>query len=174
MRAILKKLKFQNFKLFIVIVALFGPLSLSYAQLSSSASVWDVEGNWLIFYEVQDGYYELPMDITSENLNTGSFSGTDNQGYLISGDVSGSAIQFSDPIIGGYGGSFQGQIVAGGTMDGNMSDNNGHGIWYGGFGTLSGQAILETPDSSSTVSLLGISLSCIAIFRRKWETLRPD
>ncbi|MGD0812781.1 MAG: PEP-CTERM sorting domain-containing protein [Verrucomicrobiota bacterium] len=123
--------------------------------------LWNVEGNWNLAYYVQDGLNNLPMTITSEDFNTGSFTGNDVYGNQIAGTVTGSGIQFDDI----WWLSFNGSIATDGTMSGYLADNNGHGIWSGSFWTIAGQAALEVPEPSS-LAIIGIGLACIANLRR--------
>jgi hypothetical protein len=99
---------------------------------AANAALWDLTGNWNIGIAAAMGSFTLVMDITSEDFSTGSFTGTDSQGYQISGTTTGSAIQFTDLGGPGYWCSFTGTIAPNGTMSGG-------GPYYataGGGGTL--------------------------------------
>ena len=115
--------------------------------------------------KVEDGYYTYQLNVTSENGITGAFSGNVNQSYQISGTVSGSSFEWSDPEIGGYGGQFTGEISTNGSMIGEgMWDNNGHGIWYGFWGASGGPALLYslpvfTLEPSSIVTTAGSAIT---------------
>jgi len=133
-------------------------------SFGQAAPAWDVRGYWSLWFEVEDGFYPYSIEITNEDPVSGEFSGTAGQSYGISGTVSGSTIQWNDPQIGGYGGQFNGELSTNGTMIGEgMSDNNGHGIWYGfwaeyagpssGIATNYSPAVLTLQPTSQIVSV---------------------
>ncbi len=124
---------------------------------------WDISGNWQIDYYVQEGLYGLSLNNVTEDITTGNFSATGGNGEPINGTTTGSSVQFSDGLVGGYGGVFTGTIAADGTMSGPMSDNNGHGIWGGSFWTISGHAS-AVPEPSAGI-LGGIGLLGLVVFR---------
>ncbi len=122
-----------------------------FARLASSAQTtpaWDVRGTWDIGFYVQSGVYDLPMSITNEDFETGSFQGLDLQyGYLITGSIVGSEIQFTDTGRPGWSLFFTGEMSTNGTMSGGQDGIPGEMIyygnsaWHGWFWTDSGRAV---------------------------------
>jgi hypothetical protein len=134
----------QNIRVHRLVVSVAVTLAVFFTVVPSSYAqpAWDLTGNWCVWFEVQDGYYQESLDITSENYSTSSFVGIVNGSYQVDGSISGSTFQWGDPYVGGDGGGFYGSIATNGTMVGNyMTASGPGGVWYGFWGECGGIAV---------------------------------
>jgi hypothetical protein len=138
----------------LAVLALFAPISSAHASAS-----WDLTGNWVLGAVWDANEYFLPMDITSMNLNTGLFSGTDPWG-TVNGTVTGSSVYF----VNGWGQVLNGTIASDGTMSGGIQA----GYWGGWFWTVSGAATPAPTPIPAGILLLAPGLAGLAALKLKY------